>query len=121
MPDLRNSFAVSTVTTDATPTEMVVAEIPERTMVTANLYLGAISDPGLDTWGAEASRVAKRGQSSPSLVGIIGLIINQRDLGATTWAAALDVVGNNLVVRVTGQAGTSITWGAAGTLLYVSI
>jgi hypothetical protein len=49
----------------------------------------------------------------------LNLITPIKDVGALLWGASLDVDGADIVVNVTGAAGTTIDWACLGPIVGV--
>ena len=121
MADFVTILPVALITSDATPTTVFLFNVGSNSVGTADLYLAAIAEDGT-SWGAQVSRVFKKVANADAvLVGAQVTILNQRDLGAATWAATLGVSGSDLVITATGQAGVTIHWGFGGTVLLANV
>lgn len=75
------------------------------------VVVSAINTGTGDSKGWVLGGFYERVSGSTSLLGSLqNLIAGQGSVGATTWAATLDVSSNSVRVRVTGVAATSIKW-----------
>lgn len=120
-------FILETSTTDATQTEMSVADggseyfeiaSGENTtfeiLINANQTGGSSGSAG-DSWGAVYMGQVKNVGGTPSIVGSIGTIWQDSDTAAAAWSVAIDIVGgtpDRLRIRVTGEANKNIDWKA---------
>lgn len=103
-------------------TTAAVTEIYRATLATLTLYRARLELLGVDAGNGnaryiEARVVAKRLANGAIMVGTPAVLTNLFDAGASTWAIAANVSGNDFVITVAGQAGRSIDWQLAGDIV----
>ena len=101
-------------TADATPAEIWRATLAPMTGYRALLMLLGVDVANGNLRQITASVVAKRLANGAVLVGTPVVIANHQDAGASTWAIAAFVTGNDIVITVAGAAGRPIDWSLAG-------
>jgi hypothetical protein len=95
-------------TTDNTQTVLTTYEIPADSVVQISAQVLALSSGDVRaTWRLEASAGPLSGVLN--LVGGVASAID-RDLGALTWNATIDVDGDDIRVLVDGAASTTVDW-----------
>lgn len=97
-------------TTDATPLDL--ATIP---MEAGESLVIEVSISGRRTATDDAASYligagAMRGAAGGAAVNGVTLVVARETLGATTWDAAIVASGNDIIIRVTGQAAATIDW-----------
>ncbi len=102
-------------TTDATQTTVLTVPFPPDSLCAFDLTIIACTD-ALVAASFDMKGSAKRIGSGN--VGFVGgaqpqpLQTPQKDAGASTWSVNFGASGGNALIRVTGQAATSIRWTA---------
>lgn len=99
-----------------------VTEIYRATLAQLTLYRGRLELLGVDAGNGnaryiEARIVVKRLSSGAALVGAVTVVTNVQDTGASTWAVAATVSGNDFIITVAGQAGRNIDWQLFGNVV----
>jgi hypothetical protein len=97
-------------TFDAVATPIFVRAPPLNSLVTVFIQGSGIrpSNGDAKTWSIMFT--IKRGVSAPTLSAVTNIFTPVADAGAAAWAMAPAVSGNNVEVRVTGQAAASVLW-----------
>jgi hypothetical protein len=107
------------ITTDATPSTLLVLPIPEDTVVDYAITVvgrrsGGASGAAGDSYRSDLVCTYQRiGSAAPTLVGAAAAETNKRSNGGgSAYAASVAIVGNNIVVSGVGAATTTIHWTA---------
>lgn len=101
-------------TTDATLTTIATLPIPDASVVKVIAKVVARRASNGDSAHYELRDAAKRhGGGAAALIGAVLSPSFAADAGAGAWAASLAVSGNNLLVKVQGAVGHTVTWSAA--------
>lgn len=107
---IQNQFSTATVTTDATLT--TIKTIP---LTSSNIYQIEANVLGIKDDGVTAITSKLIGTFVRSSAGTVTQIGDTNELTNTTFTSAsavFSISGANILVRVTGQAATTISWGA---------
>lgn len=110
-----NAGGIQLLTThDATETTIYTEELGYPVSVDLLLRVSAYDEGNGDVkiWRMSAN-LRKPGTGAPSIFGgLLDLVTPQTSnaLGTVGWAVGLDISGNNMRVRVTGEAGRDIHW-----------
>lgn len=104
-------------TTTATPTEIYRVTLHPTAGYRALATLLAVDAGNGDLRHIYASIVAKRLGGGALLVGAPAVLANHQDTGASAWAIAATVSGNDFVITVTGATGRTIDWLLDGRVL----
>lgn len=106
-----NASVTIVSTTDATQTTCGTYTIALATVVNITAFIEAYSAAAGDAKVFQLVGGIERIAGGAVVLGsILNLIAAQGTAGATTWAATMDVSGNDVRVRVTGALATSISW-----------
>lgn len=98
-------------TTDATQTTCGTYTIALATVVNCTAFVEAYSAATGDAKVFQIVGAVERIAGGAVILGsVLNLITAQGSAGATTWAATIDVSGNDLRGRVTGALATTISW-----------
>jgi hypothetical protein len=103
-------------TTNATSTEIFRATLAQVTLYRAELELLGVDAGNGNARYIRAYVVTKRLVDGALMVGAPAINANLQDTGASTWAIAAAVSGNDFVITVAGQAGRSIDWHLSGSV-----
>lgn len=102
------------VTTDATLTTILTLPVADATVLGVVARIVARRASNGDAAHFELRDAVKRhGGGSAALIGAILSPAFATDAGAGAWTASLAVSGNNLLVKVQGAVGHTVTWSAA--------
>jgi hypothetical protein len=97
-------------TTDATQTNVLTYALLDASVYSITAYVTARDSSGNCKMFHRAI-CAKRSGGGATLVGnVMSLVADQGEAASTAWACTVDVSGNDVRVRVTGQAATTIDW-----------
>jgi hypothetical protein len=109
MPSRLHDRSVATVqTTDATVTTCGTYTVPTNSACQVEArVIGRTAGAVVGTFRNILN--AQRAAGGAGAVGAEGVILVERD-GGVLWTVALDVSGNDVRVRVTGAAATTIEW-----------
>jgi hypothetical protein len=113
------AFDAKAATTDATATELWRTTLPAQ-----HAYLFTAQVVGIDRGNGAALRFeakysVKRLNAGVVQIGSPVVVCDQRDAGAAGWVVAPAMVGNDVLLRVTGAAGRTVDWVfSAGAALY---
>ncbi len=98
-------------TADGTQTTCGSYTIALATVVNITAYIEAYSAAAGDAKVFQLAGGIERIAGGAVILGsVLNLITAQGTAGATTWAATMDVSGNDVRVRVTGALATTIEW-----------
>lgn len=98
-------------TTDATQTTCGTYTVALATVINATAYIEAYAAATGDAKVFQLVGGIERIAGGAVILGsILNLIAAQGSAGATTWAATMDVSGNDVRARVTGALATTISW-----------
>ena len=98
-------------TTDGTQTTCGSYTLATATVVSITAYIVAYSAAAGDAKVFQLTGGIERIAGGAVIIGsILNVITAQGTAGATTWSATMDVNGNDVRVRVTGAALTTIEW-----------
>jgi hypothetical protein len=96
-------------TVDATPVPQVIYSVPRDTTVRLNLALIARAPDGRSkTW--TVIRTGKNASGVLSLVGAAPSPTIEADAGTSGWSAQLSANSEDVILTVTGEAGTPVYW-----------
>lgn len=99
-------------TTDATPTQVLTAQMPPNTTAVVDLKIVARDASNGDSkcW-MRAVPLKRTGGASVAVLGAQGdMLPTAADSGASAWALSLSTIGDTLSMNVTGAAGRTIHW-----------
>jgi hypothetical protein len=98
-----------TSTADATTQDLINYEVPLQSMLSVDVEVFAYrNQTNRAYWKIHAT--GSRANGSASALGTPTEERKRNDSGASTWSAQVLLSGNNFVVRITGQASTTINW-----------
>jgi hypothetical protein len=104
-----DSAIIPVSTTDATPQDLLNYEVPLQSMLGMDVEVYAYrNQTNRAYWKIHA--VGSRANGNASALGTPTEERKRNDSGASTWSAQVLLSGNNLVIRITGQASTTISW-----------
>ncbi len=96
-------------TTDATQTVLATVEVPDDTTLTLTVWVSAFRTGTEEVAGFQRRIVAKRfGGGGAALVDLPDEDFERLENSA--WDVDVDVSGNNVEVKVTGEAAKTINW-----------
>lgn len=99
---------VSVQTTDATPTTLDTVALVTNTVATAFWILSYKRDDSTEGGGGTVIASARRAGAGGILIGTPNVIFNEDSAGTPSVTAV--VVGNNLLLQVTGEAAKTLDW-----------
>lgn len=109
-------------TTDATVTTLATIAIPVSATVRVQVQVAARRTAGggspEDGAGYQIDATYKNVAGTATLIGALTATYTAEDVAA--WAATLTISGSNVLVRVTGVVGTSISWNCVASLVTIS-
>lgn len=98
-------------TTDATGTTLGTFQLPVGSVGFAKATIVARESSAGTSSGWQIAGAAKHLAGNAAIIGSVqSLVAVQQDLLAATWIATLDAAGNDIRIRITGQAATTIDW-----------
>ena len=97
-------------TTDATVTTCGYYTLPDECVAFVRAVVLAVQSGSANTAGYERKAIVEGQSGTRALVGAVesGFAADREDVG--TWDCTIDVSGNDVRVRVTGIAATTIDW-----------
>lgn len=105
-----DSMIQTVVTTDASNQDLFNYEVPPLSMLAVEVEVFAYrNQTNRSCWKFRA--VGSRASGSASALGSpVDVVPRVNDAGASAWDAQILLSGNNLIVRLNGQASATITW-----------
>lgn len=109
---LNHRVGATATTTDGTQTTCGSYTLADETVVLITARVVGRTTAGVAGTYIRTVGVQREAAGSAALVGAISATLTHtgEDAGATTWDVTITVSGNNVLVRVTGAAATTITW-----------
>jgi hypothetical protein len=104
------------ITTDATPLQVLVKNLPVNSGVTAELIVQGIELATFDQAVFKAIHAGRRSTGNILVTGVQTPIHVQKTVGAATWTAAFSMMNGGIAVTLTGQIGKTITWNIGGSI-----
>ena len=107
----RKTATVST--TDATVTTCGSYTLPDETVIIVKAYVVGRTTGGVAANYIRCAGAQREAAGAAALVGAVdvtGWFHTGADAGASLWVCTLDVSSNDVRVRVTGAAATTIAW-----------
>lgn len=109
MPQTNDQRTIPVTTTDATPQDLLSYEVPLQSMLAVDVEIMAYrNQTNRAYWKIHA--VGSRANGSATALGTPTEERHRNDAGAAGWAAAIVLVNDAVVVRITGQASVDIDW-----------
>ncbi len=112
---LDHRVPATVTTTDATVTTCGSYTLADETIVLARAYVVGRTTGGVAANYIRTAGAQREGGAGAALVGAVdvtGWFHTGEDAGAALWDCTLDVNTNDIRVRVTGAAATTIAWRA---------
>lgn len=109
MSQMIDSAIIPTSTADATSQDLLSYEVPPLSMLAVDVEIFAYrNQTNRAYWKIHA--VGSRANGSASALGVPTEERKRNDAGAAGWTAQIVLVGDAIVVRISGQASTNINW-----------